>query len=159
MKLLFALLAVASVANASAQRASVSLGSKVLDKNNPSQKKKSSFFASAAEVDLSDGSSEEDTISEDDDDPLLSENCEIGFEGIKILLKQKGKKPDRIILDGSLKGVAKPGRMLAVMGPSGSGKSSLAHALAGRIKESSKLSVEGENGDILYKRTYFFVHH
>lgn len=68
----------------------------------------------------------------------------MGFEGIKILLKQKKNKADRVILDGSLKGVAKPGRMLAIMGPSGSGKSSLVHALAGRIKDSKFITVEGK---------------
>ncbi len=49
------------------------------------------------------------------------ESCEVTFEGIKMSLKQKGDKPDRLILDGSLKGKASPGRMLAIMGPSGSG--------------------------------------
>ena len=68
---------------------------------------------------------------------------EIGFEDIKIALEQKGGKPDRIILDGSLRGKAQPGRMLAVMGPSGSGKSSFLHALAGRVKHSPKLSLSG----------------
>ena len=34
--------------------------------------------------------------------------------------------------------------MLAIMGPSGSGKSTLIHALAGLIKESNKITVEGK---------------
>ena len=62
-----------------------------------------------------------------------------------MVLEQKGKdKPDRVILDGSLKGKARPGRMLAVMGPSGSGKSSMIHALAGRIQRNKKITLSGE---------------
>lgn len=39
-------------------------------------------------------------------------NVELGFEGIKMILKQGKKKQDRIILDGSIKGKARPGRMV-----------------------------------------------
>ncbi len=85
---------------------------------------------------------EELLIEEHETDFLQS--CEVGFEGIKLILKQKKNKPDRVILDGSLKGKARPGRMLAVMGPSGSGKSSLIHALAGRVKENKKLTLSGK---------------
>lgn len=134
-----------------AQRSSVNLGSKVIDNNKSptsSKGKSSSFFASASEPDLTgldaDTNSKDDIeILEERDDPSY-ESCEVGFEGIRILLKQKKKKSDRVILDGSLKGKARPGRMLAVMGPSGSGKSSLVHALAGRIKDSKFITVEGE---------------
>ena len=72
---------------------------------------------------------------------------DVGWEGIKMVLKQKKKgdnKAERIILDGSLKGVAKAGRLTAVMGPSGSGKSTFLHALAGRIKEDPKISLSGK---------------
>jgi ABC-type multidrug transport system ATPase subunit len=86
----------------------------------------------------------EELIIEDDEAKDLLNSCEVGFEGIKLILKQKGSKPDRVILDGSLKGKASPGRMLAVMGPSGSGKSSLIHAVAGRIKQDKKLTLSGE---------------
>lgn len=41
--------------------------------------------------------------------------CEVGFEDIKMVLQQKGKKPDRVILDGSFKGNARPGRMVRSM--------------------------------------------
>ena len=57
--------------------------------------------------------------------------------------KKKGKS-DRVILDGSIRGVAKPGRMLAIMGPSGSGKSTLLHAIAGKVKEDKKISLYGK---------------
>jgi ABC-type multidrug transport system ATPase subunit len=78
------------------------------------------------------------------------QKCELGFEGVQIALEQKGKNmPDRLILDGSLKGKAMPGRMLAVMGPSGSGKSSLIHALAGRIADSSQITVSGMSPTII----------
>lgn len=155
MKLVFTLLLLSfTKVNVNAQRASVSLGSKVIDQTPPaSQKKKlTSFFASASEANLQDPDDDtntdadamEELIIEEDDDPNFAKSCEVGFEGIKILLKQKKNKPDRVILDGSLKGVAKPGRMLAIMGPSGSGKSSLVHALAGRIKDSKFITVEGK---------------
>ena len=157
MKLVFTLLLLSFTnVNVNAQRASVSLGSKVIDQTPPaSQKKKlTSFFASASEANLQDPDDDtntdadadamEELIIEEDDDPNFAKSCEVGFEGIKILLKQKKNKADRVILDGSLKGVAKPGRMLAIMGPSGSGKSSLVHALAGRIKDSKFITVEGK---------------
>lgn len=48
------------------------------------------------------------------------QSVEVGFEDVTMTLKQKKKgKSDRVILDGSIRGVAKPGRMLAIMGPSG----------------------------------------
>lgn len=54
------------------------------------------------------------------------QSVEIGFEDVTMVLKQKKKKGtegngERVILDGSIRGIAKPGRMLAIMGPSGSG--------------------------------------
>lgn len=81
----------------------------------------------------------------------LHKKYEIGFEEIKLVLKTK-KKKDRLILDGSIKGHAKPGRMLAIMGPSGGGKTSLLHALAGRVKYSKRLELSGRryvNGAVL----------
>jgi hypothetical protein len=44
---------------------------------------------------------------------------DIGFEGIKLTLKDE--KGERVILDGSIRGRARPGRMLAILGPSGAG--------------------------------------
>lgn len=137
MRLLLVFITLLSFANA--QRASITLGSKL------NQKKKTSFFATATELNVEDESaSDEDIIVDEEDEQHFFKSCEVGFEGIKLILEQKGKKPERIILDGSLKGIAKPGRMLAVMGPSGSGKSSLVHAIAGRIGESKKITVEGK---------------
>ena len=68
-------------------------------------------------------------IEEDTQMDAVIGRVDLGWEGIKMVLKQKkGDKADRVILDGSLKGVAKAGRLTAVMGPSGSGKSlSLIH--------------------------------
>jgi hypothetical protein len=46
----------------------------------------------------------------------LFQSVEVGFEDLHMTLKQKKKgEPDRVILDGSIRGVAKPGRMLAIM--------------------------------------------
>lgn len=45
---------------------------------------------------------------------------DLGFSGIFMELKAKKKKQEhRIVLDGSIRGRARPGRMLAIMGPSG----------------------------------------
>ena len=47
-------------------------------------------------------------------------NMDLGFIGFKMELKgKKKKKENRLILDGSIRGRARPGRMLAIMGPSG----------------------------------------
>ncbi|KAA8490515.1 ABC transporter G family member 7 [Porphyridium purpureum] len=48
----------------------------------------------------------------------------------------------RILLD-SVSGVAKPGRLLAIMGPSGAGKSTLLDSLAGRLPKSNAIELEG----------------
>ena len=52
------------------------------------------------------------------------ETIDIAFEGIKLEMATKKKKDGktRLLLDGNIHGRAKPGRMLAVMGPSGAGK-------------------------------------
>mmetsp|Transcript_2861 Transcript_2861/g.5217 ORF Transcript_2861/g.5217 Transcript_2861/m.5217 type:complete len:467 (+) Transcript_2861:797-2197(+) len=60
-----------------------------------------------------------------------------------ILKPKKKNKADRVILDGSIRGVAKPGRMLAIMGPSGSGKSTLIHAISGKIKYDKRITLSG----------------
>jgi ABC-type multidrug transport system ATPase subunit len=70
---------------------------------------------------------------------------DISFEQIQLKLKVKGNGGEaRVLLDGSIRARCKPGRMLAIMGPSGSGKSSLLHALAGKIKHNSKLTLQGK---------------
>lgn len=56
---------------------------------------------------------------------LLSDSPEVdlSFEGIRMTLAGKNRKNgDRVLLDGSLRGRAQPGRMLAIMGPSGAGE-------------------------------------
>lgn len=68
---------------------------------------------------------------------------DLAFEQVRMELKQKGNGR-RVLLDGSIRGRVEPGRMLAIMGPSGSGKSTLLHALAGKIKYSPKLALEGK---------------
>ena len=52
---------------------------------------------------------------------------DFAFDGIQLTLTQKAKKnkdgteqsSSRMLLDGSFRGRARPGRMLAIMGPSG----------------------------------------
>jgi hypothetical protein len=51
------------------------------------------------------------------------EQVDLSFEGLQMLLDIKGNGKKEI-LDGSLRGRAQPGRMLAIMGPSGAGKGS-----------------------------------
>jgi len=140
---LILLLALAILPYCCSQKSSLSLGTKLFDRNKLSSKKNKPFFGAAAAELLDDEESSEEEIVEDDTIPDVLHDCEVGFEGIELILKQKGKKPDRVILDGSLKGQALPGRMLAVMGPSGSGKSSFIHALAGRIKYNKTLNLSG----------------
>jgi ABC-type glutathione transport system ATPase component len=54
------------------------------------------------------------------------ESIELAFQGIQLEMAIKKKKDNngkpRLLLDGNIHGTAKPGRMLAVMGPSGAGK-------------------------------------
>lgn len=97
------------------------------------------------------------------------DQVDLAFEDVRLeLTSNKGTK---MLLDGSVRGRARPGRMLAIMGPSGmypngttvygnlsrgdeqkwahhvlyigAGKSTLLHALAGRIKYNPKLKLYG----------------
>lgn len=76
------------------------------------------------------------------------DTVDLGFSDIRMELETKKKNANgdkkRVLLDGSIRGRAQPGRMMAIMGPSGAGKSTVLHALAGRIKGSSKIALEGE---------------
>lgn len=45
------------------------------------------------------------------------EHVDLAMEGLKLTLK--GKKETKQILDGSIQARAQPGRLLAIMGPSG----------------------------------------
>jgi ABC-type multidrug transport system ATPase subunit/ABC-type multidrug transport system permease subunit len=75
------------------------------------------------------------------------DTVDLGFSDIRMELETKKKNANgdktRVLLDGSIRGRAQPGRMMAIMGPSGAGKSTVLHALAGRIKGSSKIALEG----------------
>ena len=53
------------------------------------------------------------------------QKIDLAFSGVQLEMNTKKKKDadqKRLLLDGSIHGQAKPGRMLAVMGPSGAGK-------------------------------------
>lgn len=89
------------------------------------------------------GDGEED-VTVQDGHIMSMESMDLGFSGIFMELKAKKKKQEhRIVLDGSIRGRARPGRMLAIMGPSGAGKSTVMHALAGKVKASANLRLEG----------------
>lgn len=59
---------------------------------------------------------EVDVIEEDEVhmDAGILHQVELGFDGIKMTLTQGKKISDRIILDGSIKGKARPGRMVRI---------------------------------------------
>ena len=86
----------------------------------------------------------DDIVIEDDHVKAMGgfETVDLAFSDFRMELQTK--KGARVLLDGSVHGRARPGRMLAIMGPSGAGKSTVLHALSGRIKESSKISLEGK---------------
>lgn len=113
------------------QRSFLSLGTKIENKKptsgaaNGGKQRKSFFGAAAADINVNDSEIEPlEVVLEEDEQSDFLDTCEVGFDGIKLALKSRGNKPERLILDGSLRGKAKAGRMLAVMGPSGSGESS-----------------------------------
>ena len=58
-------------------------------------------------------------------------------------LEDKGNKGKGRKLLSNAVGVARPGRLTAVMGPSGSGKTTLLAALAGRMPKSKKIKLRG----------------
>jgi len=117
-------------------RNALHLATKTLDhKNNPTipshdsktklqqrqLSKGGSFFASAdsnADASLDATNVELDIVEEDEVHMQtgMLQNVELGFEGIKMTLKQgkNKKKSDRFILDGSIKGKARPGRMVRI---------------------------------------------
>lgn len=66
-----------------------------------------------------------------------SDSVYLAWEHLTVLLP---RRPSRQLLK-NLNGYASPGRVLALMGPSGSGKSLLLDSLAGRL--ASDLSMEG----------------
>lgn len=80
------------------------------------------------------------------------QSVEVGFDNLSMTLKQKKKGvAERVILDG-IRGVAKPGRMLAIMGPSGSGKTTTLHAIAGKVKYDKRINLSGQryiNGELV----------
>jgi len=56
----------------------------------------------------------------ENDSVKIMEKMDLGFSGFQMELKAKNKNhKSRLILDGSIRGMARSGRMLAIMGPSG----------------------------------------
>lgn len=76
------------------------------------------------------------TSSTEQHDPI-----DLAFDSLKLTLQTK-KHGKRLILDGSIRGRARPGRLLAIMGGSGAGKSTVLHALAGRIQDNGKQQLQ-----------------
>jgi len=125
------------------QRAVTNLGSRLKNNFASNKHKKQTDYVAVTDTLVVD---EEDAESE------VMDRVDLAFDEIKMILETKKGNDDRLLLDGSIRGRAQPGRMLAIMGPSGSGKSTLIHALAGKIKDSPKLSLFGHryiNGEEL----------
>eukprot|EP00584_Thalassiosira_punctigera_P008055 CAMPEP_0172542170 /NCGR_PEP_ID=MMETSP1067-20121228/12831_1 /TAXON_ID=265564 ORGANISM="Thalassiosira punctigera, Strain Tpunct2005C2" /NCGR_SAMPLE_ID=MMETSP1067 /ASSEMBLY_ACC=CAM_ASM_000444 /LENGTH=731 /DNA_ID=CAMNT_0013328349 /DNA_START=37 /DNA_END=2232 /DNA_ORIENTATION=+ len=117
-------------------------------KDKKKKKKKRPFWRNRSEEMKEDAADDaEDLVCETPEETHTGffQSVEVGFEDVRMVLRQKKKrKADRVILDGSIRGVAKPGRMLAIMGPSGSGKSTLLHAVSGKVKQDKKISLYGK---------------
>lgn len=61
----------------------------------------------------------DDVIVKDDHLEPILDQVDLAFEGIQMILDTK--QGEKQILDGSIRGRVRPGRMLAIMGPSGAG--------------------------------------
>lgn len=70
----------------------------------------------------------------------VQETIDLSFEGLRLDVKEKGGNVKQV-LDGSIRGRVQPGRMLAIMGPSGAGMCCLDDILHG-----------GESDEIAYPR-------
>lgn len=79
--------------------------------------------------------------------PILFEwsNLNLSVPVKKSFIPYKKNTPQRHILK-NLSGFVAPGEFLAILGPSGAGKTSLLHSLAGRIPLKSKDSKDGSSG-------------
>ena len=64
------------------------------------------------------------------------------WSDVTCTLKSKDGSSSRVLLD-DLKGVARPGRMLAIIGPSGSGKTTMLNVLAGQLPYNRNIRLEG----------------
>ena len=89
----------------SAQRAALSLGANVSAKASNGSDRNQNLGNLA--------SSEGESVSEAITLGESLQRCEVGFEGIELLLQSKKKR--KIILDGSIKGKALPGRMVCII--------------------------------------------
>eukprot|EP00929_Paragymnodinium_shiwhaense_P048241 TRINITY_DN24414_c0_g1_i1.p1 TRINITY_DN24414_c0_g1~~TRINITY_DN24414_c0_g1_i1.p1 ORF type:complete len:663 (+),score=98.59 TRINITY_DN24414_c0_g1_i1:38-2026(+) len=91
----------------------------------------------------------------------MSKGIDLGFRGITCTVPLKKKKgetgPDSKTILRDVNGVARAGRLLAIMGPSGAGKTTMLDVLAGRRSYSGELSLGGRSsapGDILQYAAY-----
>jgi ABC-type glutathione transport system ATPase component len=101
-------------------------------------------FASRAKKKRRDRHQEEDKI--DAGKPLLR------WKNIELAVETKTKKTEKktISILSTLSGEAKAGRLLAIVGPSGAGKTSLLNALAKRVpRKGARLT--GENERVLFR--------
>ena len=75
--------------------------------------------------------------------PVAAASSGLAWRDVSLKIARKRGQAPSTILDG-VSGSAQPGRMLAIMGPSGSGKSSLLNALVGQLEASQGLALEGQ---------------
>jgi len=77
-------------------------------------------------------------------EPLpTTHQLEISWRNLSYTIADKNSDSGRKVVLDNVSGDAKPGRLLAIIGPSGAGKTSLINALAGRVPKSAKGDLSG----------------
>lgn len=88
---------------------------------------------------------------------LIKQGYYLQFQNINAFVNTKGKNEKQILYDVS--GECKPGEILAILGPSGAGKTTLMNILAGRsnYKYSGNLLADGKTVDKSVRRKFCYV--
>ncbi|KAI9005536.1 hypothetical protein DFJ74DRAFT_773818 [Hyaloraphidium curvatum] len=84
-------------------------------------------------------------------DDVGTRGADVAFEGVGYEVGKRGKKGHRVVLEG-VSGRAAAGRITAIMGPSGSGKSSLLDLVAGKAKAGRVTGAFSAGGEPVARR-------